>query len=86
MAMVIANAGLWLLVLVLSAKALGARGRGLRLTIYFAVALEIGVLVAAPMSEGRYGLFILITGQAAALTALFEVYRGRLGGHSEPGL
>jgi hypothetical protein len=85
MAMVIANAGLWLIALVLSAKALGARGRALRLTIYFAVALEIGVLVAAPMSEGRYGLFILITGQVAALTVAFEVYRGRLGGHSAPG-
>ena len=85
MAMVIANAGLWLIALALSAKALGARGRALRLTIYFAVALEITVLVAAPMSEGRYGLFILITGQVAALTALFEVYRGRLGGHSAPG-
>jgi hypothetical protein len=68
-----------------SAKALGARGRALRLTIFFAIALEISVLVAAPMSEGRYGLFILITGQVAALTAVFEVYRGRLGGHSAPG-
>jgi len=74
------------LALVLSAKALGARGRALRLTIYFAVALEISVLVAAPMSEGRYGLFILITGQVAALTALFELYRGRLGGHSALGV
>jgi hypothetical protein len=82
---VIANAGLWLIALALSAKALGARGRALRLTIYFAVALEIGVLVAAPMSEGRYGLFILITGQVAALTVAFEVFRGRLGGHSAPG-
>ena len=86
MAMFIANAGLWLLALVLSAKALGARGRALRLTIYFAVALEISVLVAAPMSEGRYGLFILITGQVAALTALFEGYRGRLGSHSALGV
>ena len=86
MAIVIANAGLWLVALVLSAKALGARGRTLRLTIYFAVALEISVLVAAPMSEGRYGLFILITGQVAALTAVFEVFRGRLGGHSAPGV
>jgi hypothetical protein len=86
MAIVIANAGLWLIALVVSAKALGARGRALRLTIYLAVALEIGVLVAAPMSEGRYGLFILITGQVAALTTLFEVYRGCLGAHSAPGL
>jgi hypothetical protein len=85
MAVVIANAGLWLIALLLSAKALGARGRALRLTIYFAVALEISVLVAAPMSEGRYGLFILITGQVAALTALFEVYRGRLGADNAPG-
>ena len=86
MAMVIANAALWLIALVLSARVLGARGRALRLTIYFAVALEISILVAAPMSEGRYGLFILITGQVAALTVLFEVYRGRLGGHTAPGI
>lgn len=74
MALVIGNAGLWLIALVVSAKVLGDRGRALYPTILFAVALELGILVAAPMSEARYGLFILITGQIATLTALFEVY------------
>ena len=77
MAVVMANAGLWLIVLIASAKALGEQGRALRPTIFLAVALELGILVAAPMSEARYGLFILITGQVAALIACVEIYRRR---------
>ena len=40
-----------------------------------AVAVELGILVAAPMSERRYGLFMLIAGQVATLIALVEVRR-----------
>jgi hypothetical protein len=71
-AIVVANAGLWLIALLLSARALGDRGRAMFPTIFMAIALELGILVAAPMSEGRYGLFILIVGQIAALTVLFD--------------
>jgi hypothetical protein len=78
MAIVIANAGLWLIALVVSAHARGERGRALRPTIYLAAALELGILLAAPMSEGRYGLFILITGQLTALFVCVEASRRRL--------
>lgn len=85
MAIVIANAGLWLIALVVSARILGEKARGLRPTIFLAVALELGILVAAPMSEARYGLFILITGQVATLLALFEGGRRKVDVDSAPG-
>ena len=74
LAIVVGNAGLWLIALVVSAKALGNAAPALRLTIVLAVALELTILVAAPMSEARYGLFILITGQVAALVACLEIW------------
>ena len=67
------NAGLWLLVL--AALAWWRRDdRRLHLvpTLMAALALVIVILAAAPISEGRYGLFILICAQAATLYAVVE--------------
>jgi len=69
---VLANAALWLLALLLVAW----RRRDLRAqllpTIVICTALEAGLLVTAPISEGRYGLLILVTGQLTALYLLLE--------------
>ncbi len=69
---VLANAALWLLALLLIAW----RRRDLRArllpTIVVCIALEAGLLVTAPISEGRYGLLILVTGQLTALYLLLE--------------
>lgn len=74
LAVVVGNAGLWLIALVVSVKVLGEPTSAMRVTIYLAVALELSILVAAPMSEARYGLFILIAGQVAALVTCFEMW------------
>jgi hypothetical protein len=73
-AIVVGNAGLWLIALIASSRALGAQGPALRVTILIALALELSILVAAPMSEARYGLFILIAGQVATLVTCFEIW------------
>ena len=69
---VLANASLWLLALLLIAW----RRRDLRPlllpTIVVCTALEAGLLVTAPISEGRYGLLILVTGQLTTLYLLLE--------------
>jgi len=74
---VLANAALWLLVLLLIAW----RRRDLRgplmPTIVVCIALEAGLLATAPISEGRYGLLILIAGQLAALHLLLERWHRR---------
>jgi hypothetical protein len=77
MAMIVANSGLWLIALIAAAWKMGNRGGRLGLTILFALVLELEILIAAPMSEGRYGLLILITGQVATLFALFDRWVGR---------
>ena len=68
----LANTAVWLLVLLLIAW----RRRDLRArlvpTIVVCTALEAGLLVTAPISEGRYGLLILVTGQLTALYLLLE--------------
>jgi len=69
---ILANAALWLLALLLIAwlrRDLRAR---LMPTIVVCIALEAGLLVTAPISEGRYGLLILVTGQLTALYLLLE--------------
>lgn len=61
--LVLANSALWLGVIALAAwKRLGLRHRLLP-TLVMAAALNVGLLATAPISEGRYGLFILICGQ-----------------------
>jgi hypothetical protein len=73
--LLLANAGLWLLIL--GALTWWRRG-DLRFhllpTIAAAIALELVILATAPISEGRYGLFILICGQAAALHAVVHQF------------
>jgi hypothetical protein len=64
---VLANSMIWLIVLVVIAWRKPASRDRLLPTIVIATALNAGLLVAAPISEGRYGLFILICGQSAAL-------------------
>lgn len=63
----LAHAGLWLIVLVVAAWRLPNYRSLLAPTILVAIALDVGLVVAAPISEGRYGLFILVCGQAAAI-------------------
>jgi hypothetical protein len=60
--------------LIVSAKVLAESTSAMRVTIYLAVALELSILVAAPMSEARYGLFILIAGQVATLVACLDAW------------
>lgn len=72
---VLANSMIWLIVLMVVAwRAPSWRDR-LVPTIAIALALNLGLLVAAPISEGRYALFILICGQATALYQCVIPYR-----------
>jgi len=65
--LVLANSALWLALLVVAAWKLQDLRRRLRPTIVMAAALNAGLLATAPISEGRYGLFILICGQVTLL-------------------
>lgn len=75
--LLLANSALWLIVLLLAAW----RRRDPRLpltpTIIIAVMLNLGLLAAAPISEGRYGLFMLICGQTTALFLGLERWSNR---------
>jgi hypothetical protein len=75
---VLANAGLWLLVLIAS-MAVHRHDDQVRLlpTVLVGASLDALLLATAPISEGRYGLFILICGQAAALVAALDFIRAR---------
>jgi len=64
---VLANAAIWLIALGLIAWRLPTLRAPLKPTIVVCIALELGLLATAPISEGRYGLLILVTGQAALL-------------------
>lgn len=64
---VLANSMIWLIVLIVTAWRAPSRRDRLIPTIIIALALNLGLLAAAPISEGRYGMFILICGQAALL-------------------
>ena len=72
MGFILANAAVWLIVLVAVAWRLPEYRSALTPTLVIAAVLLLGLLVAAPISEGRYGLFILICGQA---TAAFFIIR-----------
>ena len=69
---VLANAALWLIALLLIAWRRPDLRSPLLPTIVICIALEAGLLVTAPISEGRYGLLILVTGQLTALYLLLE--------------
>lgn len=64
---VLGNSALWLIVLAVAAWRRHDLRPGLLPAIIIAVSLNVGLLIAAPISEGRYGMFILIGGQATAL-------------------
>lgn len=69
---VLANSMIWLLVLIGIAWRTAPWRDRLIPTIVIALALNLGLLVAAPISEGRYGLLILICGQATALYTILD--------------
>ncbi|HEX8030835.1 MAG TPA: hypothetical protein VF491_20325 [Vicinamibacterales bacterium] len=73
---VLANAAIWLTVLVVVARRRVDLRARLMPTIVICVALELGLLATAPISEGRYGLLILIAGQLTLLNVLFERWLG----------
>lgn len=72
---VLGNSALWLIVLVAAAWKRHDLRRGLLPAIIIGVSLNLGLLVAAPISEGRYGLFILICAQATALFWALEPWQ-----------
>jgi hypothetical protein len=62
-----ANSMLWLTVLMLAAWRVPEWRDRLMPAIVIGIALNLGLLATAPISEGRYGLFILICGQSTAV-------------------
>jgi hypothetical protein len=64
---VLANSMVWLIAMMVIAWRSPASRDRLMPAIVIGTARNHGLLVAAPISEGRYGLFILICGQAATL-------------------
>jgi hypothetical protein len=72
MGYVLANAAVWLIVLIVAAWRLPEHRAALTPAIVIAVALDLGLIAAAPISEGRYGLFILICGQTTAVFSLMR--------------
>jgi hypothetical protein len=66
MSYVLGNSALWLMVLMLLAWQQREYRAGLMPAIIIGTVLNLGLIAAAPISEGRYGLFILLAGQAAA--------------------
>lgn len=87
MSYVLANSALWLMVLMLLAWRRRESRAALMPAIIIGTVLNLGLIAAAPISEGRYGLFILIAGQSAALYfALTPRAAGpRSPGHAAPG-
>jgi hypothetical protein len=70
----LANVGLWLLVLLgFVWRQRGDEQVRLLPTVFVAVSLEIVILATAPISEGRYGLPILICGHMVAIIALLRL-------------
>lgn len=69
---VLANAAVWLIVLGAVAWRRADLRAGLLPTIVICVALELGLLATAPISEGRYGLPVLITGQLTLIYVVLE--------------
>jgi hypothetical protein len=69
---VLANAALWLIALVAIAWRRADLGASLLPTIVVSIALELGLLATAPISEGRYGLPILIAGQLTVIYIALE--------------
>jgi hypothetical protein len=69
---ILANSMVWLIALMVTAWRVPSWRDRLSPTIFIGTALNLGLLVAAPVSEGRYGLFILVSGQATVLYLLLS--------------
>lgn len=67
--------GLWLAVI--AGLFLKTRNNDYRLMLSFAASLVIILFVFAPIPDGRYGLFVLIVGQAVFLNQIFMKYYKR---------
>lgn len=67
---ILANSAVWVLVLVIAGWRWREWAGALAPSILIALALNLGLLAGAPISEGRYGLVILICGQATAVYLL----------------
>jgi len=63
----LANAAIWLIALGVIVRRLPTLRAPLKPTIVVCIALELGLLATAPISEGRCGLLILVTGQLTLL-------------------
>ena len=74
--LIVGNVGLWLIALLVVAWRMDKDHR-LRATLSVAVALDVILVAVAPMSEARYGLFILICGQTAALIGAARLWISR---------
>lgn len=73
---VLANAAVWLIAIGLMAWKLPALRASLMPTLITCVGLELGLLATAPISEGRYGLLILVTGQLSLLYLVLQRWPG----------
>lgn len=69
---VLANSALWLIILMVAAWRLPPYRSALIPAAIIGTVLNLGLIAAAPISEGRYGLFILICGQATAIYGLLK--------------
>ncbi|HWI20779.1 MAG TPA: hypothetical protein VNT81_23655 [Vicinamibacterales bacterium] len=69
---VLANAAIWLVALGVIAWQFPRLRAPLMPTLITCVGLELGLLATAPISEGRYGLLMLVTGQLALLYLALE--------------
>ena len=79
--LVLANSALWLALIAVAAWRLRDLRHHLRPTLVMATALNVGLLATAPISEGRYSLFILICGQ---VTLLYWWLASRRAGRESP--
>lgn len=73
--LVLANSAVWLAVVAVAAWRLRALRRHLLPTLVMGAALNVGLVATAPISEGRYGLFILICGQVTLVYWWLEFRR-----------
>ena len=73
----IANTAVWLIVLALVAWRRSDLRPALIPALIIGVCMNLGLVAVAPVSEGRYGVFILICGQAAGLFAIVSRWQGR---------
>lgn len=64
---ILANSMIWLVALLIVAWSDASLRDRIAGAIVVGIALNAGLVIAAPISEGRYGLFILICGQTATL-------------------